>query len=308
MIRIVLFLASLAVIAAGVGWIADRPGEVSVTWMGHRVETSLMVAFFAVVALVVVLMLVWWIISIILHSPGYASLFFRHRRAAKGYLAVTRGLIAIGAGDLRAARKAADEAARLSPRDPLALLLGAQSAPTGRRPQRRGTRLPCDDRARRHPRPGTARTLYRGAAAQRSRGSASRGGRSSEVAAAGRLGGAGRPRISLRGLRLGRGARGLDHMKAALAKPDYRRKRAVLLAARAHALEDTDRDASRALVLESVKLAPDLVPAAALAGRRLAEAGDTRKARKILEAAWAINPHPDLAESYRRSAARRQRA
>ena len=51
-------------------------------------------------------------------------------------------------------------------------------------------------------------------------------------------------------------------------------------------------------MLESVKLAPDLVPAAALAGRRLAEAGDTRKARKILEAAWAINPHPDLAESY----------
>jgi HemY protein len=51
-------------------------------------------------------------------------------------------------------------------------------------------------------------------------------------------------------------------------------------------------------VLESVKLAPDLVPAAALAGRRLAEAGDARKARKILEAAWAINPHPDIADSY----------
>ncbi|HSJ42059.1 MAG TPA: heme biosynthesis HemY N-terminal domain-containing protein, partial [Xanthobacteraceae bacterium] len=128
MIRIVFFLASLAVIAAGVGWIADRPGEVSITWLGHRVETSLMVAFFAVVALLVVLMLAWWIISGILHSPGYASLFFKHRRVAKGYLAVTRGLIAIGAGDLRVARKSAEEAARLSPRDPLALLLSAQSA------------------------------------------------------------------------------------------------------------------------------------------------------------------------------------
>jgi HemY protein len=52
------------------------------------------------------------------------------------------------------------------------------------------------------------------------------------------------------------------------------------------------------LVLESVKLAPDLVPAAALAGRRLAESGEPRKARKILEAAWTINPHPDIAESY----------
>src|SRR5207342_2802590 len=90
----------------------------------------------------------------------------------------------------------------------------------------------------------------------------------------------------------------LDHMKSALEKPDYRRKRAVLLVARAQALADIDRDTSRALVLESVKLAPDLVPAAALAGRRLSEAGDVRKARKILEAAWAINPHPDIAESY----------
>jgi HemY protein len=52
------------------------------------------------------------------------------------------------------------------------------------------------------------------------------------------------------------------------------------------------------LVLESVKLAPDLVPAAALAGRRLAESGEPRKARRILEAAWAINPHPDIADSY----------
>ena len=87
-------------------------------------------------------------------------------------------------------------------------------------------------------------------------------------------------------------------MKGALDKGDYRRKRAVLLAARAQALDDIDRDASRALVLESVKLAPDLVPAAALAGRRLAESGEPRKARKILETAWTINPHPDIAESY----------
>jgi HemY protein len=90
----------------------------------------------------------------------------------------------------------------------------------------------------------------------------------------------------------------LDHMKAALEKSDYRRKRAVLLVARAQALEEIDRDTSRNLVLESVKLAPDLVPAAALAGRRLAESGEQRKARKILEAAWRINPHPDIADGY----------
>jgi HemY protein len=90
----------------------------------------------------------------------------------------------------------------------------------------------------------------------------------------------------------------LDQMKGGLEKADYRRKRAVLLTARAIALQDIDRDSSRANALEAVKLAPDLVPAAALAGRRLAEAGEARKAGKILTAAWKLNPHPDIAEAY----------
>ena len=128
MIRIVLFLASVAVIAAGVAWVADRPGEVAVTWMGYRIETSIMVAALGVIVAALAVMLLWSVVRAILRSPEQVSLFFRHRRAVKGYLAISRGLIAIGAGDLRVARKSADEAARLSPGDPLALLLTAQSA------------------------------------------------------------------------------------------------------------------------------------------------------------------------------------
>lgn len=298
MIRIVLFLASLAVVAAGVGWIADRPGEVSISWMGYRIETSVMVALFAVAALVIVLMLAWWIISAILHSPEYASLFFRHRRAAKGYLAVTRGLIAIGAGDLRLARKSAEEAARLSPGDPLALLLSAQSA------QMAGDRSGAERAFRAMAARDDTRALgLRGLYIEAQRRNDMQAARLAAEEAA-KL----RPAVAWAGHAVleyrctaadwAGALDALDHMKGALDKPDYRRKRAVLLAVRAQALEDIDRDTSRTLVLESVKLAPDLVPAAALAGRRLAEAGDTRKARKILETAWAINPHPDLAESY----------
>jgi HemY protein len=40
------------------------------------------------------------------------------------------------------------------------------------------------------------------------------------------------------------------------------------------------------------------VPAAALAGRLLTEAGERRKAAKIVEAAWKASPHPDLADAY----------
>jgi HemY protein len=64
------------------------------------------------------------------------------------------------------------------------------------------------------------------------------------------------------------------------------------------ALESSDRDVARVLAVEATKLAPDLVPAATLAARLLAEQNSLRKAAKILEAAWRAGPHPDIAQTY----------
>ncbi|MGA9125461.1 MAG: heme biosynthesis HemY N-terminal domain-containing protein, partial [Pseudolabrys sp.] len=266
--------------------------------MGYQIETSVMVAALAVVALALVVMLLWSIVRAILHSPEQVSLFFRHRRAVKGYLAVSRGLIAIGAGDLRVARKAADEAARLSPGDPLALLLTAQSA------QMAGDRSAAEQAFREMTRHEETKLLgLRGLyieAQRRNDPDAARLAAEEAAKVGPAVAWAGQAVLDYRcaAADWAGALDALDHMKRTLDKPNYRRKRAVLLAARAQALADIDRDTARALVLESVKLAPDLVPAAALAGRRLAESGEPRKARKILETAWAANPHPDIAESY----------
>jgi HemY protein len=63
-----------------------------------------------------------------------------------------------------------------------------------------------------------------------------------------------------------------------------------------------ERDPKAALVLaqEACKLAPTLVPAAAISGRLTAQAGDYRRASRMLEAAYAQTPHPDLAAAYLR--------
>jgi len=298
MVRIILFLTSVAVIAAGVAWVADRPGDVAITWMGYRIETSVMVAGIAVVVLALAVMLAWSIVRAILRSPEQVSLFFRHRRAVKGYLAISRGLIAIGAGDLRVARRSAEEAARLSPGDPLALLLTAQSA------QMAGDRDTAERAFRDMTNRDDTKLLgLRGLyieAKRRNDADAARLAAAEAAKVQPSVVWAGQALLDYRSTAADwAGALdALSHMKGALEKPDYRRKRAVLLVARAQALENIDLDTSRALVLESVKLAPDLVPAAALAGKRLSESGEPRKARKILEAAWIINPHPDIAESY----------
>ncbi len=211
---------------------------------------------------------------------------------------MSRGLIAIGAGDLRLARRNADDAARLTPGEPLTLLLSAQSA------QMAGDR-PAAERAframTRHEETKLLglRGLY--VEAQR-RGDTDGARRAAEIAAkaAPTMTWAGQAVLDDRcAANDWAGAlAALDRMKGGLPKADYRRKRAVLLTARAQALADIERDNARGLALEAVKLAPDLVPAAAMAGRRLAEAGEQRRARRILEAAWKANPHPDIAEAY----------
>src|SRR5262249_49453887 len=81
-------------------------------------------------------------------------------------------------------------------------------------------------------------------------------------------------------------------------KAAYRRRRGVLLAARALELEKVDRDLSRENAMEAVKLAATLVPAAVLAAKFESEAHQVRRAMRIVETAWLAQPHPDLADAY----------
>jgi HemY protein len=298
MIRIVLFLIALALVAAGFAWFADRPGDIVLTWQGYRVETSLMVALVAAILLIVLVLVLWSIARAVWRTPENVSFFFRHRRAMKGYQAITRGLIAIGAGDRKLARRSADDAGRLAPGDPLALLLEAQAA------QMSGDRAGAERAFRAMTRREETRLLgLRGLYIEAQRGNdhaTARKVAEEAIAASPALGWAGEAVLDER-CAAGDWAGALEtleRMRSGLEKVEYRRKRAVLLTARALALAEIDRDTSRDAVLEAVKLAPDLVPAAALAGRRLAEANEPRKARRMLERAWEANPHPDIAQAY----------
>ena len=53
MIRVVIYLLIVGVLAAAFVWLADRPGDVLITWQGQRIKTSVMVLVVAVAALAV---------------------------------------------------------------------------------------------------------------------------------------------------------------------------------------------------------------------------------------------------------------
>jgi HemY protein len=298
MIRVVIFLILVGLAALGATWLADRPGDVVVTWQGMHIETSVMVLAAALLAAVAVLLLLWTLLSALVRSPFILGRYRRRRRGERAYEAISRGLIAVGSGDLVAARKHAAEARRIAPSEPLALLLDAQHA------QLTGDRAAADSAFRAMAGRADTKALgLHGLFVEAHR----RGDRVSAHAFAEEaarenpsLGWAGRAVLEFRCLTGDwEGALALlEANRHALDKNSYRRQRAVMLTARALASEETDRDQAKALAIEAAKLEPTFVPAAAVAGRMLAEGGELRKASRILHKAWEAHPHPDLAQVF----------
>src|SRR6185312_16738753 len=128
MIRVVIFLVLVGLLALGAAWLADRPGDVVITWQGQRIETTVMRLTMGLIAVVAALIFLWTMLSALVRSPFILRRHMRRRRGERAYEAISRGLVAIGAGDLVAARKHAAEAKRVAPSEPLALLLDAQHA------------------------------------------------------------------------------------------------------------------------------------------------------------------------------------
>ncbi|HXW27321.1 MAG TPA: heme biosynthesis HemY N-terminal domain-containing protein [Xanthobacteraceae bacterium] len=300
MIRVALFLAIVVLLAFGAVWLADRPGDVAITWQGVRVETSVMVAAVALAALVAASVIAWSLLRFLFRAPARASAALAERRRHRGFRAISHGLVAIGAGDARAAHRHAADALRHAPAEPLALLLTAQTA------QLNGDRGAAEAAFRAMAaRPETRLLGLHGLyveAHRREDLTAARHFAEEAAQAAPALPWAGQAVLDFRCADADwEGA--LERLEKNLAsglidKGGHRRLRAVLLTARALAAEEHDRDRAKALAIEAARLAPDLVPAATLAGRLLSHAGESRKAGKILEAAWRAHPHPDLAHAF----------
>ena len=128
MVRLILFLVTVLIIASGLAWLADRPGNLLITWEGYQVETSVFRA--AVIAAVLVGLVVfgWTVLRQIWSSPAVISRHLTRRRQQRGLDALSSGMIAIGAGDRTSATRYAIQARKAIPNEPLTHLLRAQAA------------------------------------------------------------------------------------------------------------------------------------------------------------------------------------
>lgn len=128
MIRIVLYLVLVAGAAWGLAWVADRPGSLSIEWLGYDIRTSVFVAAIVLILFFVAVAVAIWLGVLTWTAPGRIGRHFRRRRERIGQDAIRRGIFAAGVGDKLAALRAWAIAKKNVPGEPLALLLEAQSA------------------------------------------------------------------------------------------------------------------------------------------------------------------------------------
>jgi len=301
MIRLLLAVGVMLAVSLAAAWIAERPGQLAVDWAGFRVETSVAVVVAlgaVVVALLVLLHRAWlWLRD----SPDAFGRLRDRGRRRKGLEALSRGLVAAAAGDVREAVRNAEAAGRMLDDPALRLLLAAQS----------GQMTGDDTRAERAfammlERPDTEFLGRRGLLVL-----ARRRGDVTTALAHARRANALRPGTAwvlheLTGLesQAGNFTAAADAALQAsrrgfLSAGDSARIQAAAhleIARQAAAAGDTKTALDAATAAHAA--ARDLAPAAALAARLQATRGKRRKATQILTESWAAAPHRDLAEAY----------
>ncbi len=300
MTRILFFVLFVVATALALAWLADRPGTVTIDWLGYQIETSAFVATVAVAAVVASVILLLAALRYVRTRPAAVASYVRARRREQGLNALSRGLLAIGVGDRTQAQRYAGIAGRNLPREPLTALLRAQAA-----------QLKGDPAAARRAfeamleKPETELLGVRGLFLEAKR--------SDNEAAARALA----AQAVERDPKLAWGVNALFDIQArsgdwdgaldtlAIARQNghvdadtSNRRRAVLLTAEAVETEAVNPDKALRLANEALRLAPSLVPAAEIAGRLFTSKGEVRAASRQLVRTWKLSPHPALAVAY----------
>ena len=99
MFRSSVYLIKLGLVVTAAVLVAYRPGEVSLEWLGYRVDTNVGVLLAAVLILVVVSSIAYRYWRLLVESPRKLGQRFGEGRKKRGYRALTQGMVAVAAGD-----------------------------------------------------------------------------------------------------------------------------------------------------------------------------------------------------------------
>ncbi len=301
MFRALRFLIFLGLLTGAVVWLANRPGEVTLSWLGWRADTSvaLLIALVAAVGVAAALLYRFWLF--IRRAPKKIIHAYGDNRRRRGYLALTRGMVAVAAGDAEEAGKQAGRANGLLSDPPLTMLLSAQAA-----------QLKGDEAAAAGfftamlEKPETEFLGLRGLLTQalkKGDGACALklATRAYRIRPASRWVAANLFDLQVKAGDWPAAANTLKRsVKNKLVDKREGRRREALLAFEEsrRALDKGDHDKALSLAGKAHKIAADFQPAALAVARIMVEKGSLRRAAKTIEGAWGHCPHPDFPELY----------
>lgn len=301
MARLFIYILLFAVAAAGILFLSQQPGSVSFNLFGFEGSMNLAVTVLVLALLGGVIALIWGLFTGLIRLPGKVGKSRERSKINKANQALADGLLAAEAGDIDAATRLSKKASKHAADERLKLLLEARAAEANddwagaERAWGQLTRLP-----------GGQLAGLRGAATA----AAERGDKfTAEIRAREALAlksNADWPFNSLFDMQVANGdwSKALETLsigdkRGLITGENLRRRRAVLLTARAVSLPAGQGDDAQKALAEAMRLSPAFSPAAWHSARRLITDGKDKAALSLLITAWKARPHPALSQLVR---------
>ena len=308
LLKILVFVAIVAVLAFGASLLTETAGGVQITVAGTEYTLS---ALQSVIALAVLVFAVWLgfkVLSLLIATLRFLngdetalSRYWDKGRERKGYQALSDGMMALASGEGRLAMAKAARAEKYLNNPELTDLLTAQAAEMAG-----DTKKAAEAYKRLVSNQSTRFVGVRGIMKQKlSEGDTETARQLAEKALALRP-----KHEEVQDTLLTLQARAQDWAGArktlttklktgTLPRDVYKRRDAVLaLSASKAIVEDGATVEQQEQAIEANRLSPDLVPAAAMAARTYLSRGKKRNAIRVLKKAWEAQPHPDLAQAF----------
>ncbi|MEN9408406.1 MAG: hypothetical protein RL216_380 [Pseudomonadota bacterium] len=308
LLKVLLFLLIVASLTLGAGILLDTGGGIRIAAAGFEFTLGplqALITFLVMVVLVWLLMkLVGLIVAVFRFLNGdetAISRYFDRNRERKGFQALSEGLMALAAGEGRLALNRAIKAEKYLAEPHLTTLLVAQAAEAAG-DTRRATEAYKELLGSETTRFVAIRGLLRQTLAEGDTETAQKlAAKALEL----------KPRhletqdillklqAESRDWKGARATLGAKLKAGVLPKDVYRRRDAVLALQQAQGVMDEGVSIeAREAAIEANRQSPDLIPAAAMAARALADKGDRKGAARVLKKAWDAKPHPDLAAAF----------
>ncbi|MEO1364380.1 MAG: heme biosynthesis HemY N-terminal domain-containing protein, partial [Pseudomonadota bacterium] len=306
--KIILFVVAVAALALGAGYLLEADGGVQIVVGGTEYNFGplqsvvalgvLVVAIWVGLKLLGLLIATWKVLN---GDETAISRYFDRNRAAKGFDALSQGMMALASGEGRLALAKAEKANRYLDRPELTNLLTAQAAELA------GDRKKAEETYRKLVENDATRFVgVRGIMKQKlADGDTDTALKLAEKAFALKPKHVETQDVLLKlqaDTKDWTGARETLNAKlkhGSLPRDVHKRRDAVLALSQAKAvIEDGSSIEAREAAIEANRLSPDLIPAAIMAAEGYIDQGQKKYATRVLKKAWEAQPHPDVAAAF----------